>query len=1093
MASKAKAKAGNLVTAPVDVPYPGKVELPNRRQAILRRERLITALADGASRRIAVVTAPPGYGKTTLLYDFAKSIEGPVCWYSLDERDVDPTTFLRYFLAAGRKQFPKFGVELEKALSTGEQLPATVMTDLLVAATASADSGYVFILDDFHSLDNAPEDFRKALDGWLYRLPPDVHVVLAGRSRPQVSVLPMMEVRQEVRTITAADFAFTTDEVELLYKDVLHKEINPEISQRLADLTEGWAGALVLMADRPPSGSGDAALETLRGSDTLFQYISLEQFEPLPPEIRDFLLGSAVLRTLDPPIVNELLGTTDAEEHINFLTRLNLVITPTEPDRPRRYHRLFRAFLVSHFRASNQARFRELNEKAAHISEENHHWDDAVYHYIQEAAWDSIIQITDRVGTRMFEEGNWATLSDWLDAVPDEELANRPRLAIWKAKVLHKLERTDVALSLLARAIDTLTKDKDWITLSEAMIARGVCLRLKGDYALSRETLERAREILTEHNGPELLILDARREIGITMYRGGAVVDSIDELTAVVNLYEANGDRYNLAVTVFELATALTLGGRLAAGTVYLERARILWTELGNNYYLVQTLNNLGVNYYLQGDLTSAQDTLQQGLVIAREMKNTWETVYLITALADVKKEAGEYATALEMYRTALEGSYSASDVYVRVYVLSAIADSHRFAGDLSSAETAVHQAMAEAERAGGTWELGTALLAAGLVKRQQDDTKGAIETLTDAVTNLELKGALRELAIAKFYLGGLYFTLKKKTLALQMLESCAQLVKELGYDHFLVAEAARNPLLVQYASANKIADGYYARMLKLTKTGGAAVPPVIEREDGGELTAPAVDEGTRLIFAYGLGNLRVELEGREISDLEWRSEKSKEMFFFFLANRTPLRKEEIVTALWPDMAEDKTTSAFHSNMYRLRKALYQDVIAKDSGRYVLDPQARFVYDVEEYQNAIAEANRAAKGSPEAIKLMEKAMDLYKGPFANDLYSEWVQTLRPQLEEQQMSLLGSLAAAYNDAGDYKKSGAISQRIIELDEFNEQAWYRLMSNYIQSGNAEAARYCYTRYVKIISEDDPDETGIPDFEEIVQELAPKKRSA
>jgi DNA-binding SARP family transcriptional activator len=179
--------------------------------------------------------------------------------------------------------------------------------------------------------------------------------------------------------------------------------------------------------------------------------------------------------------------------------------------------------------------------------------------------------------------------------------------------------------------------------------------------------------------------------------------------------------------------------------------------------------------------------------------------------------------------------------------------------------------------------------------------------------------------------------------------------------------------------------------------------------------------------------------------------------------------------------------------MYRLRKALYPDVIAKDSGRYVLDPQARFIYDVEEYQRTAQEMNRAPKGSPEALALMEKAADLYKGPFATDFYSEWVQTLRPQLEEQHMSLLGTLAAAYSEAGEYKKSADICQRIIELDEFNEAAWYRLMSNYIQSGNAEAARYCYTRYVKIISEDDPDPTGIPDFDEIVEELAPTKRTA
>ena len=396
MAGKTKAARAKPVS--LDVPYPAKVEIPKRRQAIVRRQRLVEALAEAAGRRIAVVTAPPGYGKTTLLIDFAQSCEGPVCWYSLDERDVNPATFLRYFVAAGRAQFPEFGAELAAALTSGEELPASRLTDLLVAATASAGGGFIFILDDFHCLDSAPDDFRKAFEGWLYRLPPDVHVVLSGRSRPQIAVLPMMEVRQEVGTITAADFSFTCDEVALLFREVLGKEISPDDSQRLADLTEGWAGALVLLAERPPSGSGDVALEQLRGSDTLFQYISLEQFDPLPGEVREFLLGSAVLRTLDVAIVNELLGIATAEEKLTFLARLNLLVTPDDPEQPRRYHRLFRAFLVSQLRASDPARFRELNEKAARISEAAHHWDDAVYHYIQEAAWDSIIQITDRVG-----------------------------------------------------------------------------------------------------------------------------------------------------------------------------------------------------------------------------------------------------------------------------------------------------------------------------------------------------------------------------------------------------------------------------------------------------------------------------------------------------------------------------------------------------------------------------------------------------------------------------------------------------------------------------------------------------------------------
>ena len=184
------------------------------------------------------------------------------------------------------------------------------------------------------------------------------------------------------------------------------------------------------------------------------------------------------------------------------------MIAGGDPAKPRRYHRLFRAFLVSSFRASDQARFRELNEKAARISEANHRWDDAVYHYIQEAAWDSIIQITDRVGSRMFEEGNWATLGDWLDAVPDEELASRPRLMIWKARVLHRLRQTDRALALLAQCPSTLLEAMKLGHAGLKRSSRGVCLRLKGEYTLSRETLEKARALLANTTALKTLLIE---------------------------------------------------------------------------------------------------------------------------------------------------------------------------------------------------------------------------------------------------------------------------------------------------------------------------------------------------------------------------------------------------------------------------------------------------------------------------------------------------------------------------------------------------------------------------------------------------------
>ena len=274
------------------------------------------------------------------------------------------------------------------------------------------------------------------IQGWLYRLPPDCHVIISGRTQAQLAILPLMSVRQEVDTITSADFSFSCEEVVQLFRDVLGKEISLDDAQHLADVTEGWAAALVLLADRVQMSKTSISLEQLRGSDTLFQYIKLEQFDPLPADVKEFMMRSAVPRWLDEQSLNELLETTDTEQRLNHLQRLNMFVRSETDGGRRRYHRLFRAFLVSHLRSQEPERFRELNLKAAAQMEKAQEWEEAVYHYIQASGWERIVQVTDRVGWRMFEEGRWDTLADWLEAVPVEELASQPKLVLWKARVL---------------------------------------------------------------------------------------------------------------------------------------------------------------------------------------------------------------------------------------------------------------------------------------------------------------------------------------------------------------------------------------------------------------------------------------------------------------------------------------------------------------------------------------------------------------------------------------------------------------------------------------------------------------------------------
>jgi len=1068
---------------PASVPYPAKLTLPSQRGKIINRQRLIDLLAEYTSQRITIVSAPAGYGKTTLLLDFARSWNAPVCWYTLDERDRDLRTFLSYWLACGRVHFSSFGAKIEEALNGDGEVSVERWVDLMVAAVEEVDQPFVLIVDDFHYLDETAPEVRQVFEGWMYRLPAHCHLVLSTRTQPDLAILPMLAVRREVATVAATAFAFTCDEVAQLYRDVLDKELSLDDAQHLADVTEGWVAALILMADKVQAARTSISLEQLKDSDTLFQYISLEQFSVQPEDVQQFLVGSAVPRRMDPKWLDELLEIENSEKMISYLERRNLFVAREEADPERyRYHKLFRAFLVSRLRGQEPKRFAELNERAAEMFERERQWEEAVYHLLQAGAWERIVHVTERVGRSLFEQGKWDTLADWLESIPGDELDAQPKLVLWKARVLHYLNQLDQALAVLARPIQSFEAEGDWIALAEALVTKGMCLRFKGAYHEAKEVLSRARSLLLKHDGPMSVLTEARKELGITHGMCGEFAKALEELKGVMDIYQAQGDAYNIAHVSGQLGITLVSLGRLGEAIGHMERARVRWLKLGNDEMLVQTLNNLAMLYYYQGELERAEEVNRQGLEKARQMDSTYAEAYLLDSLAGLQQDRGQLTEAIEQYRRALGLARELDDAYISIHIMDGLANAQRLSGDIGEAEATVGQAAADAEERGGVFELGICSTTRGLIQRDRGQLKEATASLERAVTLLKEGDAKRELAKVYFHLGEVYFSLRRKRLALDCLDAAAKLVQELGYDHFLRLEAGRALLLVQYAAAHKLADGYYARMLKIVKS--AALAPAAIGDEGADQ-----EEAASGLAAFGFGHLRVEMNGREVTDLEWRSEKSKEMFFFFLCNRRPLRKEEIVTALWPDLPNEKTSSLFHSNLYRLRQALYPECIGKDSGSYILDPHGSFRFDVDEFQETLKKAEGLPPEGDEAMSLMEKALVLYSGQFGQEFYTEWVETMRWQLEEQHMRLLTTMAGAYTERGEYKRSADLCQQILSLDEYNEAAWYRLMSNYILADQMEAATFCYRKYVDIVSEGVGGEE-ITEFEEICSRILDKR---
>jgi LuxR family maltose regulon positive regulatory protein len=293
----------------------------------------------------------------------------------------------------------------------------------------------------------------------------------------------------------------------------------------------------------------------------------------------------------------------------------------------------------------------------------------------------------------------------------------------------------------------------------------------------------------------------------------------------------------------------------------------------------------------------------------------------------------------------------------------------------------------------------------------------------------------------------------------MRALEQAARLSQDLGYDHFLLERALSTPEAIQYAASKGIGGGFYRTLLAKIAS---------RHRPGKERPEPGRHKTERLpaIELFALGPMEVFAGGRRVLDFEWQSEKSKEMFLFLLRRGEPARKEEILAALWPDLARDKCNSSFHSTLYRLRRALYTECVVEQSGRYMLNPRGRFWCDAIEFESLMRKAEQNGQRSARWARNLRQAVNLYRGPLGMDFYSDWLEADRRRLEDMCLRSLARLAEHERLQDNLLEAVALYEKAVGLDPLNESLWYQLIQTYSEAGQLETAMRCYRRYADTV---------------------------
>jgi LuxR family maltose regulon positive regulatory protein len=430
-----------------------KLYIPPLRPELVSRPHLIERLNSGLHRKLTLISAPAGFGKTTLVSEWINQSPNPnptplssgdygtqspnFAWISLDKGDNDFARFVTHLIAALQRVKPGLG-ETVLAVFQSPQLPPVeaVLASLVNEIAAAGAERLALVLDDYHVIQSST---NQAVGFLLERLPPQLHLVIVTRRDPPLP-LARLRARGQMTEIRGGDLQFTGEEAALFLKQAMGLALTPGEIALLENRTEGWIAGLQLAAlalqGTSPLQNQAEFIRAFSGDDRyVIDYLVSEVLSGQPEEVQRFLLQTAVLERLCGPLcdaVNEARG--DGQRLLEYLDQANLFLVPLDNRREwYRYHHLFGDVLLRRLRLAEPGQIPELHRRASAWYEDEGNHDDAIRHALDAQDLQGAARLVEQNALRLLIHSELTTLIKWLDALPDNLIRSRPWLCVYSA------------------------------------------------------------------------------------------------------------------------------------------------------------------------------------------------------------------------------------------------------------------------------------------------------------------------------------------------------------------------------------------------------------------------------------------------------------------------------------------------------------------------------------------------------------------------------------------------------------------------------------------------------------------------------------
>lgn len=994
------------------------------------RPRLLEKLNAVLDHRLTIVSAPPGYGKTTVVAQFAHQVDCPVAWHTIDERQRDVPNLYARCLAVLDPIIP--GIQTPAAIiGRPPNEVAALITD---AISDSRLQKMIYILDDVHHLAPSP-----AAEAWLYALvellPTNCHLMLLSRIWPNVPTAEMI-VRREVLAIGQDDLRLTSDEIQALAQTVQGDAPAPDVIDDLAKRLEGWPAGTVIALRPLHQDLEQSLLQSGKAPEALFDALAASMLRTQPLGLRNFLLASSTLKRLTPETCTAVLKMPNGLAHFQEIQDRNLFAVRVAGGLV--YHSLFREFLQHELQASQPQLFVELHHRAAEWFEENDSLDDAFDHYMAAGFVQEAARIAEYVAHSYFGQGKVETLLEW-GATLDGYQA--PRLLYTCAMIRtdrYDYVQAEADLSAAERGF-SLSHDEDG--LYGVAFQRTMILLLRADY---QNAIQSAQSLL-DRLPDNLINLRGRamRTIALAHLRRGELETGLRFLVDALPVYRQEGDKYALSLILQDFAFAYSLLGQVEEARACLQEVVALARELGSQGTLAMALNNLGYFYYRSTDYTQALATLYEGWGVAAQVRDKRSESYLLGSLGDLYRDWGNYTEAFDYYDKAI-ASMGNSEPALQCAVWTSFSVMQRWRENYHEAVVLAEAALSLAESHHLALEVISASVAIWSARACLDEAPAALTKLHQAADDFRQRGAKIELITALAQCANVALLCDDTLAARRYIAEAFEVATRIGCMQPLAAEINHHADVEALLTED---PNYFEPLLHDLKRLREDAEPDTPLKPGRTSKVP-----TRTTYSLRLRTLgaeAIERDGELIASAEWHGPIARDLFFY-LYFVGPSTKDQLGNVFWPDKSPEGVRSILHVSVHRARHALGENVILYTDGIYHVNSAVEINCDALRMEKLARRARVLPPRDALTEDLWHKAVSLYQGDFLPALDTDWVMAQRQSYRETYIAALMGLAECARARRDIRRAIQCLKEALSEDPYREEILRAIMTCFAELG-------------------------------------------